>query len=403
MPCIVIKGIQVAPYIIMHSDLSLLFRVESRQISTGIIQGCFTSIPVIAVNGVRTPEQGEALLAEGTQDFVSLGRALLADPEWVAKAADGREGEIRRCISCLWCIEALEANAQKGEPVECAVNPRTGRETERVAPREDGAGRTVVVAGAGPAGLSAAEILGRRGFKPVVLESDSGPGGQLRLASVPPGKDKIEWCFEDLEAAALREGAEIRYGCEATPSLIESLDPYAVVVATGGAPVVPRVPGVELENVCTVNDVLGGAVKVEGERVAVIGAGMTGLETAEKLAADGNRVIVVEMAARLGPGVYFQNLEDVLSRLAQYDPEYITSHRLMRIEPGAIMLEHVKTRASLERKVDRIVLAVGVRSEHRLALELKSCRRPVKVVGDARRPGRIACAVRDGFDAAWYL
>ena len=361
------------------------------------------SIPVIAVNGVRTPEQGEALLAEGTQDFVSLGRALLADPEWVTKAAEGRETEIRRCISCLWCIEALEANAQKGEPVECAVNPRTGRETGRVAPRDDGAGRTVVVVGAGPAGLSAAEILGRRGFRAILLERDSRSGGQLRLASVPPGKDKIDWCVEDLEAAALREGAEIRYGCEATPALIESLDPCTVIVATGGLPVVPRVPGVELENICTVNDVLGGAVRVEGERVAVIGAGMTGLETAEKLAADGNRVIVVEMADKLGPGVYFQNLEDVLSRLAQHDPEYMTSHRLVRIERGTITLEDIKTRARLERMVDRVVLAVGVRRDDRLASELKSYPRPVKIVGDARRPGRIAGAVRDGFDAAWDL
>jgi 2,4-dienoyl-CoA reductase-like NADH-dependent reductase (Old Yellow Enzyme family)/thioredoxin reductase len=357
------------------------------------------SIPVIAANAVRTPEQGEALLAEGTQDFISLGRPLLADPAWISKAMEGREEEIRRCISCLWCIESLTANSQVGRGLECAVNATTGRETIEDVPG-DGLGRVVAVVGAGPAGLSAAEELGARGFKPVVLERTGSAGGQLKLASVPPGKSRIEWCVEDLEAAALRQGAEIRYGVEASREELDEMGPDAVIVATGAGPLIPRIPGVEGGNVCTVNDVLDGCVRLKGKRVAVIGAGMTGLETADALAEAGNAVLVVEMADRPAPGAFFQLLEDVQERLERYGVEILTSHKLISISEDCITLEDLRTRRREDRGVDAVVLALGVRSDDRLAKELSSSGMRVFVVGDARCPGRIHDAVREGFDAA---
>jgi pyruvate/2-oxoglutarate dehydrogenase complex dihydrolipoamide dehydrogenase (E3) component len=246
-------------------------------------------------------------------------------------------------------------------------------------------------------------VLATRGFKAVVFERDSSAGGQLKLAAVPPKKEMINWCTEDLEAAALRHGAEIRYDSAASRSELERLDAFAVIVATGALPIVPDIPGAGLEHVCTVNDVLDGTVRLEGRRVAVIGAGMTGLETAEKLAEDGNRIMVVEMADEMGPGVYFQNLEDVLDRLGEYHPELITSHRLLEIRRDEITLEHVRTGGRAVRKVDNVVLAVGVRSDDRLAEELKSFPGRTLIVGDARCPGRIPNAVRDGFDTAWNL
>jgi len=352
---------------------------------------------------VRMPEEAEALLSEGTQDFVSLGRAFLADAEWVAKAMEGRDEEIRRCISCLRCIESLQQNAQIGQCLECAVNPRTGRELETAAPRVNGDGRVVAVAGAGPAGLAAAEVLAERGFKAVLFEREASAGGQVRLAAVPPKKHKIAWCIEDLEAAALRRGAEIAYDSPLSIDELELLDARDVIVATGALPLVPDIPGVGLEHVCTVNDVLDGTVRLEGKRVAVIGAGMTGLETAEKLAEDGNRIMVIEMADELGPGVYFQNLDDVLDRLLEHHPELITSQKLVEIRPGEITLEHVRTCVRVERQVDNVVLAIGVRSDDRLADELKSYLGRVLIVGDSRCPGRIFNAVRDGFDTAWNL
>lgn len=361
------------------------------------------SIPVIAADVIRAPAGAEALLAEGIQDFVGLGRALLADAEWVSKARDGREDEIRRCISCLRCIESMFSEATRGVSFDCAVNPRMGRERETAAPGKDGKGRTVVVVGAGPAGMSAAEVLGRRGFRTVVFERAGEPGGQLNLAKVPPGKSKMQWCIDDLRKAAERAGVEFRFDTEASASAIEALDPCAVIVATGATPVVPRLPGIDRENVCTANEVLEGKVKLEGKRVAVIGSGLTGLETAEKLAEDGNSIVVVEIMKEPGPGIYFQNLDDVLQRLEPHEPEFITCHKLVEVGGGEVVLEDVNTRERTVREVDQVVLAVGVRSEDRLALELKRKAIRVLTVGDACSPGRIHGAVRGGFDAAREL
>ena len=361
------------------------------------------SIPVIAANLIRSPEQAEAQIAEGTQDFVALGRPFLADPAWTAKAMEGRADETMRCISCLRCVESLFTNGAIGLPLECAVNPRLGRERETAEPRMDGDGRTVAVIGAGPAGLTAAKVLASRGFKAVVFERSGSAGGQLKLAGVPPKKDKIGWCIDDMESAARRSGVEISFNTEATIAAVEAINPCAVIAATGSLPIIPDIPGIQQENVFTINEILEGKVKLEGKTVAVIGSGLTGLETAEKLAKDGNSLLVVEMLEDIGPGAYHQNLDDVLGRLKESRPEFITSHKLVEIRKGEIVLEHVKSSRRITRQVDAVVLAVGVKSDDFQAREMKKHFPRVLVIGDARQPGRIYNAVRDGFDTAWEL
>ncbi len=361
------------------------------------------SIPVIAANLIRTPGQAEAQLAEGTQDFIGLGRPLLADPAWPAKAMEGRADEITRCICCLRCIESLERNSIIAQPLECALNPRLAREREMAQPRRNGAGRTVAVVGSGPAGLAAAGVLASRDFNAVVFESNDSAGGQLKLAGVPPKKDKMDWAIQDLEAAARRSGAEIRFNTEASGSSLAALDPYAVIVATGAQPVIPPIAGAERDNVYTVKAVLGGDVQLKDKKVAVIGSGLTGLETAEKLAEDGNHVQVVEMLKEIGPDAYRQHLDDVMGRLKEYDTQFITSHKLVDIGERDITLEGVESHTRTKREVDAVVLAVGVKSDDRLARELTSRFPRVLTVGDAHKPGRLYNAVKDGFDAAWNL
>ena len=360
-------------------------------------------IPVLAANVIRSPEQAEAQLQEGCQDFVCLGRPHLADPAWSRKAAEGREQDIRRCISCLWCFESILTNAAKRETLECALNPRLGRERETAEPLKNGAGRVVVIIGAGPAGLSAAEILGLRGFKPIVLEKSAFVGGQLQLANKPPKKDKINWCFTDLQHDALKNGAEIRFNTEATPESVKALDPYAVVVATGAKAVVPPVEGVHLPHVCTVTEVLNGSVRLKNQRVAVIGSGMTGLETAEKLAEEGNRVLVVEMMDQIAPGAHTQHVDDILPRLKAYSTDFIIGHKLVKISADVIFLESTAGDKRREEKADAVVLSVGVQSNNALAAALQPLFPGLCVIGDARRVGRIPQAVRDGFDTAWNL
>lgn len=361
------------------------------------------NIPVLAANVIRSPEQAEAQIREGCQDFVCLGRPHLADPAWSRKVSQGREDDIKRCISCLWCFESFLTNAAKGEPLECAVNPRLGRERETAEPVVNGEGRVVAVIGAGPAGLSAAEILGLRGFKPVVFEKNSFVGGQLQLANKPPKKEKINWCFTDLYHAAVKNGAEVRFNTGATLESIKALNPYAVIVATGGQAITPSIEGVNQPHVCTVTEILDGTVKLKGKRIAVIGSGMTGLETAEKLAEDGNRILIVEMMDQIAPGVHSQHVDDVLPRLKEYQTDFITSHKLAKITADRIVLENTENGRQIEEEADHVVLSVGVRSNNKLAGELAPHFERFYTIGDARKVARIAQAVRDGFDTAWNL
>ncbi|MBN2168215.1 MAG: FAD-dependent oxidoreductase [Actinobacteria bacterium] len=361
------------------------------------------SVPVIAANTIKTPAQADEQIAEGSQDFASMGRALLADPYFVKKAAEDRAGEITRCISCLRCTESLAAEGIIGQPIVCSLNPRLGRERETAEPKVDGRGRTVAIIGAGPGGLKAAEICAARGFHTVVFERSSSPGGQVRLAAAPPKKDKMAWCYEDFTAACERGGVEFRFNSEPGVDEIKALDPCAVIVATGAKPVVPKIPGIDRKNVCTADEVLDGTVKLNGKRVAVIGSGLTGLETAEKLGSDGNSLLIVEMLGKIGPGVFFQNLEDVMDNLKGFNPEFVTSYKLVEIGDGEITLEHVRTCWQLKEKVDAVVLAIGVCSENTLAGKLKPHFKNLYTIGDARNPGKIYNAVKGGFDTAWNL
>ena len=359
------------------------------------------SIPVLAANLIRSPGQAEQQLEEGIQDFISLGRPLLADPDWANKAKSGHPEDIRRCICCLWCFESMLNGAVRNKPGQCAVNPRTCREVGiPKEPKKDGDGRIVAIVGAGPAGLTAAEMLGKRGFQPIVFEKMPFTGGQLQLADKPPRKEKIDWCFEDLEHAARKAGAEIRLNTEADAASLKELQPYAVIVATGGDAVYPSIPGADQPHVCTVTEILNGSVKLEGKAVAVIGSGMTGLETADLLAEQGNQVTIVEMADEIAPGTYHQHTDDILPRLQSLGVEIFTGWKLACVGQKDITLEPSCGGAQIQKPAQQVVLSVGVRSNNGLYEEIKNQFERVFLIGDAKKIGRIAQATHDAYDLA---
>lgn len=362
------------------------------------------SIPVIAANLIRTPEQAEAQLTEGTQDFIAMGRSHLADPHWANKAMEGRGEDINRCICCLRCMETFQENIMNGKPVECAVNPHACRESElpRAMPK-DGLQRSVVVVGAGPAGLTAANELAARDFKVTVLEQGADPGGQLRLAAAPPRKEKIDWFIEYLTRQSLGLGVTIQYNTKATREIIDGLRPYAVFLATGAEPLTPKLPGAELEMVTTVKPVLTGERNYTGKEVAVVGAGLTGLETAELLMEQGNTVTVIGSPEKLAPEAFAVNASDVIERLKQGGVRFLTGRRLERIGDGMLYLRRKKDGVQEEIRTEVAVLAIGVRSSNSLEQECAGHYERLYSIGDAAKPGRIGNATRSAFELARAL
>lgn len=362
-------------------------------------------IPVIAVNMVKEPWFAEKMLEEGLTDFVGLGRAVVADPQWALKALEGREGEINRCISCTFCFETLVSDTIAGKgPVKCAVNPRAARECRYPEYRKDGAGKTVVVVGAGISGLEAARVLGERGFHVIVLEKEGRAGGQINIADRPPRKEKMDWVV-DYELSQLRKlDVEIRINTIATANMIAAMEPYAVFLATGGVPVRPSsIPGTDLEEAVTFKDVLCDAKPLYGKKVTVIGSGATGLETAEFLCARGNEVTVVEMLDSIGQGVYVQHYLDAMDRLSEYEVTYRPKTRLVEIRRNCAVLENLEDGTTEEYPSDYVVLAMGVRSFNPLEEDCRKICGNVAVVGDAGQVGRIEGAVRSGFETAYQL
>ena len=363
------------------------------------------SIPVIAVNMVKEPWFAEKMLEENLVDFVGLGRAVVADPEWAKKAQEGRECEINRCISCTFCFETLVSDTIAGKgPVKCAVNPRAAREWKYPAYAKDGAGRTVIVVGAGVAGLEAARVLAEREFNVVVLEKEGHVGGQVLIADKPPHKRKMDWIVEYELTQLKKLGVSILTNIEVTEEMLREYQPYAIFLATGGTPIKPAaIPGVDLENAVTFKEVLCEEKEIEGKKVTVIGSGATGLETAEFLCSKGNEVTIVDMLDSIGEGVYVQHYLDAMDKLAKYDVTYMPKNKLVSIEKGAVVLASTEDETQKTYPADYTVLAMGVRSVNHLESAAKQVCDNVYVIGDAAKVGRIEGAVRQAFEAAYGL
>ncbi len=357
-------------------------------------------IPVIAANLIRSPEQAEKQLDDGIQDFVSLGRPLIADPHWVNKVKNGNENQISRCVCCLYCFESMMHNAYTYTHGHCSVNPFVGREGVKL--NRNGNGRKAVIVGAGPAGLTAANILADRNFSVTVVEKTDSVGGQLNLASKPPHKEKLNWVCTDLYNKSLEKNINFIFGKAADVQLLDELKPEIVINATGAQAVFPN--SFKKDNVCTVTEILDGSIKLENSRVAVIGSGMTGLETSELLISQGNRVTIIEMADTVAPGAWFQNVDDAVSVLKHGDAEFLTSHKLISINDGSITLENLKNKSKLIVDTDYVVLSLGVRSDNTFYESVKnSSKYAVYNIGDSAKVGRIANATEAAYQLAVSL
>ena len=242
-------------------------------------------IPLVASNRINTPEAAEAVLESGAADLVSLARPLLADPEFVAKAARGAADEINTCIACNQaCLDHAFAN----RPVTCLVNPRAARETDPVyLPTPTTRDRRYAVVGAGPAGLAAATTLAQRGHTVELFEAADVIGGQFNLAKLIPGKSEFAETIRYFGNRLEVTGVKVRLNTMVSASQLLSAGFDGVVLATGVSPRIPAIPGIDHPKAMSYLDVLRGDREV-GDSVAIIGAGGIGFDVAELLTHSGD-------------------------------------------------------------------------------------------------------------------
>lgn len=351
-------------------------------------------VPVIATNTIKTPQMAEDTLADGVCDLVGLGRAHLADPEFMNKALLGREDEIKSCIGCLFCREPQGGGQM---PSRCAVNPRAGCEICYPSPTKDGAGRPVTVIGAGPAGMEAALVLAKRGFSVTLFDENQDVGGSMNLACKPDYKRNIARLTGNYRALLESAGVRVCTGMRAQPELLKELQPVGVFLASGGQPIVPNIPGATLPNVYTAQHVIRENLAFPGKKAVVVGGGMTGLEVAEMLSKDCSSVVGIEMQGTVGPELIKEITDEMKKILAPTCVEFYTGHKLTKITTNSVEADNLGTGQSVRFDADIVVLSLGVSPDRQLIEDFKNQFESVCILGDAMSPGRIGHATKSAY------
>jgi len=240
-------------------------------------------VPMITSNRINMPQVAEEVLARGDADLVSMARPMLADPDLVIKAAQGREDEINTCIGCNQaCLDHTFSGRQQ---VSCLVNPRACNETLlKYLPTP--AQRRIAVVGAGPAGLSYATVAAQRGHRVTLIDSADEIGGQFNLAKRIPGKEEFYETLRYYRRMIDVLGIELRLKTRASAQALKAEGFDEVVVATGIAPRKPEIEGIDHPMVVPYIDAILGRKPI-GKRVAILGAGGIGFDVAELVSHEG--------------------------------------------------------------------------------------------------------------------
>jgi 2,4-dienoyl-CoA reductase-like NADH-dependent reductase (Old Yellow Enzyme family)/nucleoside-diphosphate-sugar epimerase len=356
-----------------------------------------TAMLTIGVGRINTPALAEKYLSEDKVDMVVLGRAQLADPEFLNKAYAGKVDDIDYCVGCdQGCLDGFaDANCPQ---ITCLRNPAVGRELECKIEKTNKP-ETVLVAGGGIAGLEAAIVLKERGHNPILCEATDTLGGQFRTAGEAPRKGEMKAAVISMANKAKRLGFDIRLNTPVTPELIKEIKPHTVFNAIGSEPLIPRIPGNDKAFVVNSHDVLNGIKEVKGN-IVVIGGGLVGLEVAEYLAEKGSNVTVLEMMKECGADLGMARKICVQESLYADGIKQETEVTVTSIEDGKVV--GTRNDETLEFSCDYAVLAIGAKARDGKALE-KATREigaGYMVIGDAGMARRALNAVKEAYDAA---
>jgi 2,4-dienoyl-CoA reductase-like NADH-dependent reductase (Old Yellow Enzyme family)/thioredoxin reductase len=350
-------------------------------------------IPVGTVGRIVDPKMAEEILQQGKADLITLGRALLADPEFPRKAQEGRDEDIRPCIGCL---QGCRDRLYQGLPITCLVNPQAGFEKEyRIKPSEKP--KKVFIIGGGPGGMEAARVAALRGNKVTLVEKKGQLGGQFYLASIPPGKQEIKVYLDYLVRQLNQLGVKLWLNQELKPENGKEIDADVLILATGGSFLRPDIPGGDQENVLTAWEALIHPEK-NGKKVVIIGGGSVGAETADFLLHQKKEVTLIEMLPEIATDKEKVNRKVLLHSLGEKGAKIRVLTQAKAIIPEGVEVEFNGRKELIA--ADTIVLATGVKENRELEVALKDWPAEIFLIGDCVSPRKAIDAIHEGFKVA---
>lgn len=355
-------------------------------------------IPVIAV-GRLTPEVAKEVLLSGKADFIAVGRGLLADPDLANKIKAGKLEDINPCISCWECL----GHRRENENI-CTVNARSGSEGLFPLPLAKAArSKKVFVIGGGPGGMEAARVAAERGHNVTLFEKSVELGGNLLVGDKPATKKNLGLLKPYMVKQLRRSGATVRMSCEATSEMLLKNKPDAVIIATGGKPIVPDIRGLERAHTVHAIDFLASDMQL-GNKVVIIGGELVGCELADVLSEhEGRDITVLRRGKKFMTGTRVRGMRfALLSRLAERGVRLMPSVTYKEATAEGLLIANENGEEQFL-PADVIIIATGAVQDAALASHFRGIIPEVYTIGDASQPRQILQAIHEGFRTAYSL